>query len=82
MSMEESRTREQLGQDQSRVDQLVELSVRAVSAEMAGQPVDKVFRALNARLHAGGVARDSEEVWEYADSISDGTPPDLGAERL
>jgi len=80
--MEESGTREHLGESLSRAEQIVRLSVRAVSAEMAGQPVDRVFRALNARLHAGGVARDSEEVWEYADSISGGTPPDLGAERL
>ena len=79
--MEESGTREHLEESLSRAEQIVRLSVRAVSAEMAGQPVERVFRALNARLHAGGVARDSEEVWEYADSISGGAPLDLGAER-
>jgi hypothetical protein len=81
-SMEESGSRGHLEESLSRSEQIVRLSVRAVSSEMAGQPVDRVFRALNARLHASGVARDSEEVWEYADSISAGAPPDLGAERL
>ena len=80
--MEEPMTQEQLEQDRSRAENLVQLAVRAVSAELAGQPVDRVFRVLNARLHSGGVARDSEELWEYAESISSGTPPDLDAGRI
>jgi hypothetical protein len=56
-----------------RSDQIAQVVVRFVNADMTGRPVDQVYRALNARLHAADVALDSEEVWEYADLISDGT---------
>ena len=72
--MEGSSSPDELEESRSRADQIVQVSVQAVDAEMAGEPVDKVYRTLNARLHAGGVARDSEELWEYADSISEGRP--------
>jgi hypothetical protein len=54
-------------------DQLELLVVRSVYTEMIGRPVDQVYRALNTRLRAADVVLADERVWEYADSISDGT---------
>jgi len=54
-------------------DQLEQLVVRCVYGEMIGRPVDQVYRVLDARLRAADVAVPSRRIWEYADSISDGT---------
>ncbi len=54
-------------------DQLELLVVRSVYTEMIGRPVDQVFRELSTRLRAADVVLADERVWEYADSISDGT---------
>jgi hypothetical protein len=58
-----------------RPDQVAEVVVRSVDADMSRRPAERVYRALNARLHADGVALDTEKVREYADadSTSDGT---------
>jgi hypothetical protein len=55
------------------IDQLEQLVVRSVYAEMVGRPVDQVYRVLVARLGAADVVLPSERIWEHADSISDGT---------
>jgi hypothetical protein len=62
----------ELPDSRRRTDQIASMVVRQVYADMSGRPVDQVYRALNARLHASKVALPAEEVWEYADSISDG----------
>jgi len=71
------------GQDGRRTaDQLEQMVLRAVAADMAGGPREQVYRVLNARLHASGVAPDTEEVWERASEISrgeDGTRGDAQA---
>jgi hypothetical protein len=54
-------------------DQLELLVVRSVYTEMIGRPVDQVYRALHTRLRAADVVLADARVWEYADSISDGT---------
>jgi hypothetical protein len=54
-------------------EQLEQLVVRSVYGEMIGRPVDQVYRTLDARLRAADVVLSTERVWEYADSISDGT---------
>jgi len=54
-------------------DQLELLVVRSVYTEMIGRPVDQVYRALDTRLRAADVVLPDERVWEYADSIGDGT---------
>lgn len=60
------------------MEQVEQVVLRAVTADMSGGPTDQVYRVLNARLHASGVAPDTEEVWELAGEISrgDGTPED------
>jgi len=59
--------------DRSTTDQLEQMVLRAVAADMSGGPTDQVYRVLNARLHASGVAPDTEEVWERAGEISRGS---------
>jgi hypothetical protein len=54
-------------------DRLEQLVVRSVFGEMIGRPVDQVYRVLDARLRAAEVVVPSRRIWEYADSISDGT---------
>lgn len=70
-------TDSQREQSRRRTDQTVEVVVRHVDAEQSGRPADEVYRVLNARLHAADVPLDSEQVREYAESISHGTwtPP-------
>ena len=60
-------------QHQPETDPLVQLVVRSVYGEMLGRPVNEIHRALNARLHAAHVTLASEDIREYAESISDGT---------
>jgi hypothetical protein len=62
-------------------DLVAPMVVRAVNEDMSGRPVDKVYRVLNARLHAGGASLATDEVWELADAISDGTFDGTGDER-
>jgi hypothetical protein len=54
-------------------DHMTVMVVRSVAADMAGVPVDRVYRVLNARLHASGAAPDEDEIWAHATAISDGS---------
>jgi hypothetical protein len=58
--------------DRTTADQVEQMVLRAVAADMSGGSTDQVYRVLNARLHASGVAPDTEEVWERAGEISSG----------
>jgi hypothetical protein len=62
-----------LEESQRRIEQVTQVVVRHVYADMMGRPADQVYRVLNARLHAADVPLDSEQVRQYAESISDGT---------
>jgi hypothetical protein len=62
-----------LEESQRRTDQIAQVVIRHVDAEMAGRPADQIYRALNARLHAAGVPLDLDQVRQLANSISDGT---------
>lgn len=64
-----------LEESQRRTDQIAQVVIRHVDAEMAGRPADQVYRVLNARLHAAGVPLDLDQVRQLADSISDGARP-------
>jgi len=47
--------------------------IHVLDTEMAGAPVDFVYRELVVRLRAEGLHESSiEELWKYADAISDG----------
>ena len=54
-------------------DHMTVMVVRSVAADMAGGPVDRVYRVLNARLHASGSAPDEDEIWAHATTISNGS---------
>lgn len=60
-----------LKESRRRTDQITQVVIRHVSAEMAGRPADQVYRVLNARLHAAGVPLDLDQVRQLAESISD-----------
>ena len=60
-----------LEESQRRTDQITQVVIRHVNAEMAGRPEDQVYRVLNARLHAAGVPLDLDQVRQLAESISD-----------
>jgi hypothetical protein len=62
-----------LEESQRRTEQITQVVVRHVYADMMGRPTDQVYRVLNARLHAADVPLDNEQVRQYAQSISDGT---------
>ena len=57
----------------SATDHLTLMVIRSVAADMAGVPADRVYRVLNARLHASGAAPDEDEVWAHATTISNGS---------
>jgi len=57
----------------SATDHMALMVVRSVAAEMTGVPADRVYRVLNARLHASGAAPDEDEIWSHATAISDGS---------
>jgi len=60
-----------LEESQRRTDQITQVVIRHVDAEMAGRSADQVYRVLNARLHAAGVPLDLDQVRQVAESISD-----------
>jgi hypothetical protein len=56
------------------VDPRARLVLQGLYRDMAGAPVDFVYRELVARLRAEDLRESSiDELWEYADAISDGT---------
>ena len=69
-------------QAQHDVDPMTRQVINDLDRDMAGAPVQFVYRELVVRLRAEGL-RDSsiDELWEYADAISDGARNPATASR-